>query len=84
MLEWPWLDSKGAVHITKLAWKDDIKKARAPDDSGISVLHQNKLLSDKMGSLQIQEKELLILQSLFTGDWENQELCEVQSHLWHI
>lgn len=70
MLGWPWPDSKGAVHITKLVWKADIKKARAPDDSGINVRHQNKLLSDIMGSLQIQKKELLILHSLFTGDRE--------------
>lgn len=46
LLYWP--DSKGAVHITKLAWKADIKKARAPDDSGINALHQNKLLSNKI------------------------------------
>lgn len=59
-----------SAHITKLAWKADIKKARAPDDSGINVLHQNKLLSDKIGSLQIQKKELLIIHSLFTGDRE--------------
>lgn len=56
------------MHVKKLAWKADIKKARAPDDSGINVLHQNKLPSDEMGSLQIQKKELLILRSLFSGD----------------
>lgn len=75
---------KGSSANNKLAWKADIKKARAPDDSGIDALHQNKLLSDKMGSLQVQKKELLILRGLFTGDQENQELCEMQPHLQHV
>lgn len=75
---------KGSSAHNNLAWKADLKKARAPDDSGIDVLHQNELLSDKMDSLQIQKKEILILCSLFTGDQENQELCEMQPHLQHI